>query len=103
MGSLKGSQEAPIADEEPISLIISFQNLPDPRVEGRCDHKLLDIIVIAVCAVLAGAETWVEVEQFGKARQVWLARLLELWDRYSTGAPPRLRQSTAQSRIIKRA
>lgn len=89
-----------MADEEPISLIISFQNLPDPRVEGRCDHKLLDIIVIAVCAVLAGAETWVEVEQFGKA---WLARLLELRDRYSTGAPPRLRQSTAQSRIIKRA
>jgi len=40
VGSLKGSQEAPIADEEPISLIISFQNLPDPRVEGRCDHKV---------------------------------------------------------------
>lgn len=103
MGSLKGNQEARMADEEPISLIISFQNLPDPRVEGRCDHKLLDIIVIAVCAVLAGAETWVEVEQFGKARQAWPARLLELRDRYSTGAPPRLRQSTAQSRIIKRA
>lgn len=67
-----------MADEEPISLIISFQNLPDPRVEGRCDHKLIDIIVIAVCAVIAGAETWVEVEQFGKARQAWLATLLEL-------------------------
>lgn len=67
-----------MTNEEPISLIVSFQDLPDPRVEGRCDHKLVDIIVIAVCAVIAGAETWVDVEQFGQARQAWLETFLEL-------------------------
>lgn len=64
--------------EEPISLIVSFQDLPDPRVTGRCNHKLIDIIVIAVCAVIAGAESWVEIADFGEARQEWLNTFLEL-------------------------
>jgi predicted transposase YbfD/YdcC len=67
-----------MSDETPISLIISFQDLPDPRVEGRCDHKLIDIIVITVCAVIAGAESWVDVESFGQAKQTWLQTFLEL-------------------------
>lgn len=67
-----------MTNEEPISLIVSFQELPDPRVEGRCDHKLIEIIVITVCAVIAGAETWVDVEQFGEAKQDWLKSFLEL-------------------------
>jgi hypothetical protein len=73
-------KEALMANDEPISLVISFQDLPDPRVEGRCDHKLVDIIVIAVYAVIAGAENWVDVESFGKAKQAWLQRFLELPD-----------------------
>jgi predicted transposase YbfD/YdcC len=67
-----------MSNEEPISLIISFQDLPDPRVEGRCDHKLIDIIVITVCAVIAGAESWVDVANFGEAKQEWLGKFLEL-------------------------
>lgn len=67
-----------MSDENPISLLVSFQDLPDPRVEGRCDHKLIDIIVITVCAVIAGAESWVDVESFGKAKQAWLQTFLEL-------------------------
>lgn len=67
-----------MSDENPISLLISFQDLPDPRVEGRCDHKLIDIIVITVCAVIAGAESWVDVESFGKAKQEWLQTFLDL-------------------------
>ena len=72
-----------MSEEDPISLVVSFQNLPDPRVEGRCDHQLIDIIVIAVCAVIAGAETWVDVESFGKAKEDWLKSFLEL----SNGIP----------------
>lgn len=72
-----------MSTEDSISLIISFQDLPDPRVEGRCDHKLIDIIVLAVCAVIAGAESWVDVENFGKAKQEWLRSFLEL----PTGIP----------------
>lgn len=67
-----------MTSEDPISLITSFQVIPDPRVEGRCDHKLIDIIVIAVCAVIAGAESWVDVADFGEAKQEWLSTFLEL-------------------------
>jgi predicted transposase YbfD/YdcC len=67
-----------MSDDNPISLIISFQDLPDPRVEGRCDHKLIDIIVITVCAVIAGAESWVDVESFGQAKREWLHTFLDL-------------------------
>lgn len=67
-----------MSEEDPISLIVSFQDIPDPRVEGRCDHQLIDIIVMAVCAMIAGAETWVDVENFGKAKADWLKSFLEL-------------------------
>ena len=67
-----------MSGDEPISLMISFQDLPDPRVEGRCDHKLIDIIVITVCAVIAGAESWVDVESFGEAKQEWLRTFLDV-------------------------
>lgn len=60
------------------SVIDCFSELEDPRVEGRIDHKLIDIIVIAVCAVLCGAETWTGVEAFGYAKYKWLKRFLEL-------------------------
>jgi predicted transposase YbfD/YdcC len=47
-------------------------------VVGRCDHKLIDMIVIAICAVITGAESWVEIETFGKMKQAWLKTFLEL-------------------------
>lgn len=61
-----------------LSLEACFGNLPDPRVVGRCDHKLLDIIIIAICAVITGAESWVEVETFGQLKHGWLKTFLEL-------------------------
>lgn len=55
-----------------------FGDLPDPRVEGRCDHQLIDIIIMAICAVITGAESWVEVETFARAKQSWLETFLKL-------------------------
>jgi predicted transposase YbfD/YdcC len=55
-----------------------FGDLPDPRVQGRCDHKLLDIVLIAVCAVLCGAESWSDVEEFGQSKESWLQQYLAL-------------------------
>ena len=55
-----------------------FASLYDPRVQGRCDHKLLDIIIIAICAVVCGAEDWVAIETFGKSKKEWLKQFLEL-------------------------
>jgi predicted transposase YbfD/YdcC len=66
-------------DENPFaSLEACFGELPDGRVQGRCDHKLIDIILIAICAVLCGAESWSEVEEFGQAKEAWLKQYLDL-------------------------
>jgi len=59
-------------------LIERFRDLPDSRVEGRTDHDLLDIIVLALCAVMAGAEGWDDIEDWGLAREEWLRRYLKL-------------------------
>jgi predicted transposase YbfD/YdcC len=66
-------------DEQPFaSLEECFGDLPDPRVQGRCDHRLIDIVLIAVCAVLCGAESFSEVEEFGKSKAAWLKQYLDL-------------------------
>lgn len=65
--------------EEQITNIIEthFGELEDPRRYNR-RHKLLDIIVIAICGVICGADDWPGVEEWGKAKQEWLAEFLEL-------------------------
>jgi predicted transposase YbfD/YdcC len=68
---------APVA-APPIDLTRYFRLLPDPRVRGRSRHLLLDIITIALCAVIAGAKTWEEVATFGQCRQSWLRTFLAL-------------------------
>src|SRR3954466_14199487 len=60
------------------SLESYFGDLAEPRVEGRCEHKLLDIIVIAICGVLSGSEGWEDIEEFGHSKQDWLKQFLEL-------------------------
>jgi predicted transposase YbfD/YdcC len=61
-----------------LSLVRCFADVPDPRIDRTKRHKLVDILVIALCAVIAGADTWEEVEQFGRAKHDWLKRFLEL-------------------------
>jgi predicted transposase YbfD/YdcC len=60
------------------SLEDCFGDLPDPRVEGRCDHKLLDIIIIAICGVLCGADSWVGIETVGRVKESWFREFLDL-------------------------
>ncbi len=55
-----------------------FGNLEDPRVDRTKRHRLIDILVIALCAVIAGADNWEDVEEFGKARLEWFKTFLEL-------------------------
>ncbi len=66
----------------PASPLASFQtyfrDIEDPRVERTRQHELLDIIVIAVCAVICGADNWVEVEAWANARLDWLRQFLPL-------------------------
>ena len=55
-----------------------FGKVEDPRIERSKEHKLIDIIAIAICAVICGAEGWVDIENFGKSKIVWLKTFLEL-------------------------
>ena len=65
--------------KKPLSaLTASFRSLPDPRVERTKQHLLVDIMAIAICAVVCGAEAWTEVEDFGTIKKKWLKRFLAL-------------------------
>uniref|UniRef100_UPI00048EDCA2 transposase family protein n=1 Tax=Desulfogranum japonicum TaxID=231447 RepID=UPI00048EDCA2 len=55
-----------------------FENLKDPRVEGKTRHLLNDIVIIAICGVIGGASGWEQIEIFGKAKQEWFSNFLEL-------------------------
>jgi predicted transposase YbfD/YdcC len=67
-----------MATTTPVSLHHHFANLLDPRTERSRRHELLDIIGIALCAVIAGAESWTAVEAYGHAKRDWLAQFLRL-------------------------
>lgn len=55
-----------------------FAELSDPRIERTKFHGLLDIVLLSICAVIAGAEGWEDIEEFGKQKMEWLKRFLEL-------------------------
>jgi predicted transposase YbfD/YdcC len=55
-----------------------FENLTDPRMERTRRHVLQDILVIALCAMIANANTWVDIERYGKTKLDFLRRFLEL-------------------------
>lgn len=60
------------------SISTHFGQVVDPRVERGKLHQLLDIITIAICAVICGADDWVEVEEFGNVRLDWFQTFLTL-------------------------
>jgi predicted transposase YbfD/YdcC len=55
-----------------------FSIVDDPRIDRSKRHQLLDIITIALCGVICGADSWVEIEAFGQAKLEWLRSFLEL-------------------------
>ena len=65
------------------SLLSHFAALPDPRVERTRLHPLSNILVIAICAIICGADDWVSIEEYGEAKQEWLSGFLDL----SSGIP----------------
>jgi predicted transposase YbfD/YdcC len=61
-----------------VAIVAKFESLTDPRVERTKEHLLLDMVTIALCAAICGADSWVDVEKFGIAKQLWFERFLEL-------------------------
>jgi predicted transposase YbfD/YdcC len=83
-GSPKGRKKATASkpstglDDCVISIKESFSELSDPRVNRRRRHLLIDIMVIAICAVISGAESWKDMQIWANAKQSWLEQILEL-------------------------
>lgn len=61
-----------------LSLIEHFRDIPDPRLHRTRDHDLVDILVIAVCCLLCGGQTFNDMEDFGKAKHEWFKSFLNL-------------------------
>ena len=64
-------------------LVEHFSELEDPRCPGKVEHRLIDILVIAVCAVIACAESWEDIALYGRSKLAWLRQFLAL----SNGIP----------------
>jgi predicted transposase YbfD/YdcC len=60
------------------ALITAFARIEDPRCDWKVEHKLIDILVIAVCAVIAQAESFEDIALYGRCKRDWLQRFLEL-------------------------
>ena len=50
------------------NIVDHFAHLEDPRIERTKRHKLIDIVVIAICAVVCGADGWVDIQAVGEAK-----------------------------------
>ena len=60
------------------NLVEEFSALEDPRCGGKVEHRLINILVIAVCAVIAGAESWEDIALYGRSKIGWLGKFLVL-------------------------
>ena len=60
------------------TILDHFTDLDDPRVERTRRHKLVDILAIAICATICGADSWVHIELFGRSKLAWFQSFLEL-------------------------
>ena len=58
------------------TLLEHFKDLEDPRTEYLLEHRLLDIIGLTICAVICGADTWIDIENYGRSKAKWLSSFL---------------------------
>jgi predicted transposase YbfD/YdcC len=71
------NKELPMPKVPKKSIESFFERIDDHRRHNKL-HKLIDVILIAICAVVAGADTYEQIENFGKKRKRWLSKFLEL-------------------------
>jgi hypothetical protein len=66
-------------DQQPaVDIVRHFEGLSDPRIGNAKTHIFLKILIIAICAVICGADGWSDVELFGKNKKEWLKTFLKL-------------------------
>ncbi|MCK5713350.1 MAG: ISAs1 family transposase, partial [Hyphomicrobiaceae bacterium] len=64
--------------DAPRGLLRAFEDLEDPRMDRTKAHSLSDILGIAICAVICGADGWTQMEMFGKSKEKWFRTFLDL-------------------------
>ena len=74
-----------------------FSDLDDPRESGKVIYPLTDILVIAVCAAIAGAESYEDIVLYGKSKTDWLTEFLDLDRGILTIVPPDFRPDRRRS------
>ncbi len=74
--AIKKSQPTP--NSAPLQLTAVFQAVGDPRLDRTKRHNLLDILVIGICTLLCGGESFNDMEDFGRAKRDWFKTFLEL-------------------------
>ncbi len=61
-----------------VAVFTPFERLTDPRIERTRVHDLFELVVVALCGTIAGADTWADIERFGNGRLEWLRTFLRL-------------------------
>ena len=61
-----------------VAVFTSFEDLTDPRIERTRVHDLFELVVVALCGTIAGADSWADIERFGNQRLSWLRTFLKL-------------------------
>jgi len=65
------------------TLMVHLSRLEDPRTGKNTRHRFIEIILIAICAVISGCECWTEIDDYGKAKEQWLRGFFKSRRRYS--------------------
>ena len=61
-----------------VAVFTPFEDLADPRIERTRFHDLFELVVVALCGTIAGADSWADIERFGNHRLPWLRTFLKL-------------------------
>lgn len=80
---LSPANNFPMQTPEKRPLLDYFADLEDPRIDRTKDHPLINVVFIAICAVISGAEGWTDMETFGNSKRRWLSQFLDV----SEGTP----------------
>ena len=59
-------------------LIDAFSERDDPRCDSKVEHNLLEMLIMAICGVIAGAESWEDIALYAQSKEAWLKNFLAL-------------------------